>query len=77
VLGDTQSLREVWGDAALFAPPDDDAAIAAALRLITHDAELREELAERAHRRSTRYTVERMAAGYTAVYERLLTAVPA
>jgi glycogen(starch) synthase len=77
VLGDLPSLREVWGDAALFAPPDDDEAIAAALRLVTRDAELRAELAERARRRSARYTVEAMAAGYARVYESLLSAVAA
>jgi glycosyltransferase involved in cell wall biosynthesis len=76
VLGDIPSLREVWGDAAVFAPPADDA-LAAALRVVTRDEELRAELAERARRRAERYTVERMAAGYTALYERLAAAVPA
>jgi len=77
VLGDVPSLREVWSDAALFAPPDDDDALAAALHLVATDEELRDELAERARRRAARYTVERMAAGYTAVYERALARVTA
>lgn len=75
VLGDLPSLREVWGEAAVFAPPGDDEALAAALRLVTGDAELRAELAERARRRAARYTVEAMASGYARVYERLLSAV--
>jgi glycogen(starch) synthase len=77
VLGDIPSLREVWGDAALFTPPDDDDSLAAALRLVIRDSELRQELSERARRRSTRYTVERMADGYSSIYERVRAPVPA
>jgi glycosyltransferase involved in cell wall biosynthesis len=73
VLGDVASLREVWGDAALFVPPREPDAIAAALRLVARDAELREELAVRAARRASRYTPERMADGYRRVYERVLS----
>ena len=77
VLGDVSSLREVWGDAALFAAPDDDESLAAALRLVACDAELRLELAERARRRASRYTVEAMAAGYARVYCNALSTVAA
>jgi glycogen(starch) synthase len=77
VLADLPSLREVWGDAALFAAPEDDDALAAALRLVARDEELRLELAERARRRASRYTLERMARAYTGIYSRLLTAVAA
>jgi glycogen synthase len=77
VLGDLPSLREVWGDAALFVPPDDDDALAAALRLLARTPELRRELAHRARRRSSRYTSEQMADGYLAAYRHVLEAVPA
>jgi glycosyltransferase involved in cell wall biosynthesis len=77
VLGDVPSLREVWGDAALFAAPGEDDALAAALRLVARDRELREELAVRARRRAARYTPERMAEGYLDVYARVREAVPA
>jgi glycogen synthase len=77
VLGDIPSLREVWGDAALFAPPDDDEVFAAALRLVACDEELRLELAQLARRRASRYTAERMAAGYRTLYARELARVPA
>jgi glycogen synthase len=77
VLGDIASLREVWGEAALYVPPEEPDALAAALRLLAHDEELRAELAVRARRRASTYTVERTAAGYQAVYERALQAVPA
>jgi glycosyltransferase involved in cell wall biosynthesis len=72
VLGDVPSLREVWGDAAVFVPPDDDEALAAALRLVARDGELRRELAHRALRRAARYTPQAMAEGTVAVYRRAL-----
>jgi glycogen synthase len=77
VLGDVPSLREIWRDAAVFAPPDDDDALAAALRLLARDGELRRELAERARRRAASLSVERMAAAYAAVYDGVLARVPA
>jgi glycogen synthase len=77
VLGDIPSLREVWGEAAVFVAPGDDDALAAALRLVAWDDDLRLELGERARRRAARYTVEAMAAGYAGVYARVLSAVPA
>jgi glycogen synthase len=77
VLGDLASLREVWGDAALFVPPDDHEALAAALRLVAREPELRRELAHRAKLRSSLYTSGRMADGYLASYRQVLEAVPA
>lgn len=77
VLGDVPSLREVWGDAAVYVPPDDDDAIAAALRLLARDDELRVEVGQRARRRAARYTPESMALAYLAVYERVLAREPA
>jgi glycosyltransferase involved in cell wall biosynthesis len=77
VLGDVASLREVWGDAALFVPPDDAEAIGAALRSMVRDVDLRQELAVRAQRRAARYTVERMADAYLDVYAQVRAVVPA
>ena len=77
VLGDIPSQREIWADAALFVPPEEPDALASALRLLAHDDRLRARLAESARRRASKYTVDRMAAGYQAVYERVLQAVPA
>jgi glycogen(starch) synthase len=71
VLGDVPSLRELWRGAALYVPPDDDEAIAAALRLLQRDDDLRRELGERARRRAERYSVAAMADGYAAIYERV------
>lgn len=70
VLGDIDSLREVWGDAAAFVDPEDAVALESTLRtLIENPAELRT-LARRALERSRTYTPERMASAYAGVYVR-------
>jgi glycogen synthase len=72
VLGDIESLREVWGDAALFAPPSDDDALASALHRVIDDNHLRGRLAERARARAARYTPGAAARGYAAAYRGLV-----
>jgi glycosyltransferase involved in cell wall biosynthesis len=72
VLGDIPSLREVWGDAALFVPPNDHAALRAALEELIADQARREELGARAERKAKEYATERMAEGYLAAYRELL-----
>lgn len=72
VLGDIDSLREVWGDAALFIPPGDSDALHSALSCLIADPLLRSELAARALARARTYTTERMALGYLTAYQSLL-----
>jgi glycosyltransferase involved in cell wall biosynthesis len=68
VLGDIPSLREVWGDAAVFVDPDDSDRLRAAIQdLIDHPAE-REDLARRCQQRAQWFTAERMASEYLAAY---------
>jgi glycogen synthase len=72
VLGDIPSLREIWGDAALFVNPEDSAALARALReLIASPAEIAR-LAAKARCAAQQYTPERMADGYLAAYDSTL-----
>jgi glycosyltransferase involved in cell wall biosynthesis len=68
VLGDLRSLREVWGDAALFVAPDDAGQLAAALRTLAADDDYRATLGARARARALSYTPARMAAGYLDAY---------
>ena len=68
VLGDIPTLREVWGDAALFVAPNDTDALEAALTCLVEDPAKRERLAAAATARTRRYTVRRMAAGYQRLY---------
>jgi len=77
VLGDIPSLREVWGDAALYVAPGDEEALEAALARLIADAPLRARLGARARERAARYTPEAMARRYRGIYARLATAVPA
>jgi glycogen(starch) synthase len=72
VLGDIPSLREVWGDAALFVPPDDHEALRAALASLIAGPSLRKDLGRRARERASAYTVEAMTGSTIAAYERLL-----
>jgi glycogen synthase len=74
VLGDLASQRELWADAALYVPPDDDEAIASTLELICTDEQLRSEMATRAGRRAERYTPEAMADGLLRAYAAILPA---
>jgi glycosyltransferase involved in cell wall biosynthesis len=72
VLGDISSLREVWGDAAAFVPPDDAEALAyAVLRLIASPPMCRA-AALRARRRALRYDSASMTDGYVRLYRRLV-----
>lgn len=69
VVGDIPSLREIWGDAAVFVPPEDAPALAAALREVMVRPRRREELARAALARAHEYTPRRMANEYRNVYQ--------
>ncbi|HWE94115.1 MAG TPA: glycosyltransferase family 4 protein [Tepidisphaeraceae bacterium] len=71
VLGDIPSLREVWADAATFVPPEDEKAIAAAIRRLIQEPALRSEMSLRASAHAARYTPARMACGYFGMYREL------
>ena len=71
VLGDIPSLREIWGPAAVYVPPDDHEALRAELaRLIAQPAQ-RAQLARAALARALHFTPTRMCMGYLAAYARL------
>lgn len=71
VLGDIASLRETWGDAALYVRPDDHEALhAALLRLMQQPAE-RAQFAAAAHARASRFTPARQCEAYLQAYARL------
>jgi len=72
VLGDIPSLREVWGEAALYAASDDPDAITYQIRRLIDDPDLLAFYAAKAARRAGFFTVERMAAGYMRLYGELL-----
>lgn len=68
VLGDIPSLREVWGDAALFVAPDDQDSLAQTLDGLISDARRRAEFARRARARALKFAPDTMAERYLAAY---------
>ena len=72
VLGDIPSLREVWHDAAMFAPPEPPEALEAALLGLIADAPRRHQLSHGARVRAQQFTPERMAQGYMTLYRQLI-----
>jgi glycosyltransferase involved in cell wall biosynthesis len=77
VLGDIPSLRELWEDAAIFVDPRDPGALHKVLACLIEAPQLREDLAQRARERAAEYSIERSAASYRRLYQRLLTKVTA
>lgn len=71
------ALPEVAGDAALLLPPNDEAAIAAAMRRILMDEELRHSLSERGIRRAALFNWQKMAAETVRVYAEIAPWIPA
>jgi len=71
VLGDIRSLREIWGDTALFVPPDNRRALASAIETLVHDDVYRQELAERSQARGRTLAPRRMANSYYDAYREL------
>jgi glycogen synthase len=72
VLGDIRSLREIWGPAAIYVPPDNRRALAGAIEELIRDGEYRQELATRAQARARELTPRRMADGYYSAYRDLI-----
>lgn len=68
VLGDIGSLREVWGESALYVGPDDREALRATLQRLIAEPDLRRRYAERARIRAARYDAGRMRAQYQSLY---------
>jgi glycosyltransferase involved in cell wall biosynthesis len=72
ILSNIPRLREMWDGAALFVPPNDTAALTAAVKSLEDDDPLRHALALRARRRAQAFSAEKMATAYTQLYKRLV-----
>jgi len=68
VLGDVPSLREVWGPAAMYVPPEDHEALYTALRRLIASKSLREHHARKARARALQFSPQRMVDAYLAAY---------
>jgi len=72
VLGDIPSLRDVWGDAAVFVSPDDDRALARAINHLITSPAARQIMATRALSRAREYPPESFARNYLQLYQQLI-----
>ena len=73
VLGDIDSLHEVWGDAAVFVDPERPAELAAAINRLIDDSTLRAKLAQSARLRARQLSAAAMVDGYTKLYREIIT----
>jgi len=71
VLSDLPSLRELWGDAAVFVDADDHAGFIAEINRLADNEAARQELSERAMERARQYDVRSMACSYLFAYQDL------
>jgi glycosyltransferase involved in cell wall biosynthesis len=70
VANDIPSLREIWGDAALYFHHNDARSLGVAIRSLLADPDLRRDYANRALRYAQEnYTAARMTNDYLALYE--------
>ncbi len=72
VLGDIPSLREVWGNAAVFVQPEDEDSLKAAIQSLIADPTRRQQLAARAQRQARKYSPPRMAQAYLHAYAEIM-----
>ena len=70
VLGNLDTLRELWDGAARFVDAGDEDALRAAVIGLIRDPPLRREMGSRARERARLYTAERMVEGYVQAYRR-------
>jgi glycogen synthase len=71
VLSDIPSLREVWGDTAVYVPPHDSSALAVAVNSLIRQPQRRAACADAARQRAAGFTARRMARSYLDVYAAL------
>lgn len=71
VLGDIPSLREIWGDAALYVPPKDPGKLREAIDSLIRDPVRRQSLADCARSRGLHLSAGRMASHYATAYAEL------
>lgn len=71
VLGNIDSLREVWGDAAVYVDPDNPQQLRDAINELIENPDHRKQLSALAWHKSQAYFAEQMACEYLNAYESL------
>jgi glycosyltransferase involved in cell wall biosynthesis len=72
LLADIPTFRELWGDAALFVPPNDSRSWSRAVGVLAEDAVLRERLAADAGARARQFSLSRQSAQLHALYSSVI-----
>ena len=72
VLGDIQSLREIWDDAAIYVDPHNSDSLKTELLRLIQNEPYRREMSRRARQRALLYSSELMAKKYLRAYSDLL-----
>ena len=72
VLGDIASLKEIWGDCALYVDPHNAAELARTISHLFENEKLRLQYAQKAMQRAKKYRGAAMAKNYLRVYSGLL-----
>ena len=71
VLADIPTLREVWGEAAMFVAPDQPAELAKVINEMIENSSMLRDFGKRARHHALKYSASRMAGGYFSAYRRL------
>lgn len=72
VLGDIESLREIWGDAAIYVNPDDREELKAVINLLIENELLRNQYGKKARQRAMQFSSETMVNNYIDLYQNLI-----
>ncbi|HVK97905.1 MAG TPA: glycosyltransferase family 4 protein [Flavisolibacter sp.] len=72
VLGDIESLHEIWEDAAFYVDTNDAEDLADAVNYLMNNKDVRDHYAEKAFQQAQKYKSERMGAEYFNVYQELI-----
>ncbi len=72
VLGNIDSLKEIWSDSAMYMDTNDAAALATTVNYLMQNEDVRLQYAHKAQSRAATYGIEVMAEEYMKVYQQLL-----
>lgn len=72
VLGAIPTLREIWGNDALYVNPDNPSELRAQIQYLINNDEKRKKLGRQARQRARYYSPDRFAARYIETYQKLL-----
>lgn len=72
VLGDIESLREIWGDAAIYVNPNDREELKAAINKLINNESLRNQYGQKARQRASQFSSDIMVKNYIELYQNLI-----